>query len=76
MSVTVTFLSAVICISSAKTYTVTFDADGGSATSQTKEVIYNKEYGELPTPTKTGYDFVGWFLKEEGNTEGTQIICS
>ncbi len=59
----------------AKTYTVTFDADGGSVTSETKEVIYNNEYGELPTPIKTGYDFVGWFLKEEGNTEGTQITA-
>ena len=40
--------------------TVTFDADGGVLDTTTKEVYYHGYYGELPTPTKEGYTFMGW----------------
>lgn len=43
------------------TYTVTFNANGGSVSTSSKTVTYNSTYGTLPTPTKTGYTFVGWF---------------
>ena len=41
-------------------YTVTFDSNGGTLTENTKYVAYNEPYGELPTPTREGYKFVGW----------------
>ena len=44
----------------ANTYTVTFNSDGGSAV-ENKTVEYGKSV-TLTSPTKTGFDFVGWFL--------------
>ena len=41
---------------------VSFDAGGGEISSSEKDIIYNEEYGELPTPTKHGYIFKGWSL--------------
>ncbi|MBP6934083.1 MAG: InlB B-repeat-containing protein [Paludibacteraceae bacterium] len=46
--------------------TVTFNSNGGSAVSD-KTVTYKNTYGTLPTPTKTGYTFNGWY-KESGFT--------
>lgn len=50
-------------------YTLTFDTQGGVAIDP-MVIEYHEEYPELPTPTRTGYDFVGWFTGEEG-MEGT-----
>ena len=43
----------------AKTYTVTLNADGGSVSQTSITVTYGENY-ELPTPTKEGYEFLGW----------------
>ena len=56
------------------TYVLTFDATGGVCPVETRNVIYEKTYGyttggnvtELPVPTKTGYDFDGWYKQESG----------
>ena len=48
----------------ANQYKITFDADGGNVTPSTKQVTYDQKYGELPTPTKTGYTFEGWFMDD------------
>lgn len=45
----------------AETYTVVFDADGGSVSPGSKEVIYGTSYGSLPTPTRAGHTFKGWY---------------
>ena len=46
------------------TYTVTFNLNGGNiggdTTAPTKSVVYNTALGELPTPVREGYNFVGW----------------
>jgi len=42
-------------------YTVTFDADGGTVNTNSKTVIFGNAYGELPTPTRNGYTFAGWW---------------
>ncbi len=47
-----------------KQYTITFNTDGGNVTPIEKQVNYNRSYGELPTPTKAGYRFVGWYLED------------
>ena len=41
---------------------VSFNAGGGEVSSSEKDIIYNAEYGELPTSTKHGYIFKGWSL--------------
>lgn len=41
-------------------YTVTFDANGGNVDTESKEVLENSTYGDLPTPTRAGYTFMGW----------------
>ena len=57
----------------ANTYTITFDADGGTVDPVSKEVTYDSTYGDLPTPTKAGYNFSHWELA--GNTiESTTTV--
>ena len=43
-----------------KKYTVTLDANGGTCEASTYQVEYEGSYN-LPTPTKTGYTFEGWY---------------
>ena len=43
-----------------KTYTVTFNANGGTVSTTTKQVTMGQPYGTLPTPTRSGYTFKGW----------------
>lgn len=50
-------------------YTLTYDVNGGNALSPDhKSVTYNTAYGELPTPTRTGYTFAGWYSQATGGT--------
>ncbi len=44
----------------AENYTLTYDNNGGSGCSS-KAMAYGKEYGNLCTPSRRGYAFVGWF---------------
>ncbi|MBR6364966.1 MAG: InlB B-repeat-containing protein, partial [Lachnospiraceae bacterium] len=57
----------------AKSFKVTFNANGGSTPTASKTGIYNSTYGTLPTPTRTGYTFAGWFTAASG---GTKITAS
>ena len=50
-------------------YKVYFNSNGGSCDTSSSEIEYAKTYGTLPTPTKTGYAFAGWFTKESGGDE-------
>ena len=45
----------------ANTYTVSFDANGGTVSAASKTVTEGQPYGELPTPTRVGYTFAGWW---------------
>ena len=40
--------------------TISFDPEGGNIETESKSVLIGKTYGELPEPTRTGYNFVGW----------------
>ena len=55
------------------TYTVTFNANEGSVSPNSKQVTYGSTYGTLPTPTRSGYLFDGWFTAASG---GTQVTSS
>ena len=53
-----------------KQYTATFDANGGSAASPgtiTKD--YGSQLGTLPTTSRSGYSFDGWFTAASGGTQ-------
>lgn len=50
------------------TYTVTFNPNGGSVSPSSKTVYYKKTYGSLPTPSKAGYNFDGWYTSVSGGT--------
>ena len=53
----------------AKQYTLTFDPNGGNITTQSKKVGNKKAYGALPTPTRPGYVFNGWYTSKTGGTK-------
>ena len=57
----------------AKTYTVTFNANGGSVGTTSKTVTAGASYGSLPTPTRNGYTFDGWYT---GSSSGTRITST
>ena len=60
---------------SANTYTVSFDSQGGSEPSpRSKSVTYGQTYGALPTGTRTGYSFGGWWT--EPNGKGKEVLSS
>ena len=51
------------------TYTVTFDPCGGSVVPESTNVTYDAAWPALPTPTRDGHRFVGWFTAASGGTE-------
>lgn len=55
----------------ANLYTVTFDANGGTVGTANRDVLYGGTYGELPTPTRGGYTFDGWYTAASGGTRVT-----
>ena len=57
----------------AKQYTVTFNANGGSVSTRSKTVTYGGTYGTLPTPTRSGYTFNGWYTAASG---GSRVYAS
>ena len=59
----------------ANKYTVTFDANGGSACEDIT-VTYDGKYPTLSAPTKEGYTFEGWFDGETQVMSGTAVTIT
>lgn len=54
----------------AVTYTITFNANGGTVSEATRVITQGATIGTLPTPTRTGsYHFDGWYTAASGGTE-------
>lgn len=53
--------------------TVTFKANGGSCQLASKQVYPGMSYGTLPTPTRSGYTFIGWW--PESTTESEVYVA-
>ena len=51
--------------------TVTFNPNGGSVSPTSKTYSPTKTYGSLPTPTRTGYGFDGWYTSSGGGAKVT-----
>ena len=66
-------VSNVNFVESMASWTVTFDANGGSATEKTRSVASGAAVGDLPTATRSGYVFDGWFTAASA---GTQVSAS
>lgn len=55
-----------------KEFTVSFNSNGGDQSYSSVTVSYGSTIN-LPTPTRTGYNFVGWF---DSNSSGSQYTSS
>lgn len=51
---------------------VTFDPNGGTVDVTEMIVYYNQPYGEMPTPSYTGYTFTGWYTEPDGGKRVTE----
>ena len=50
-------------------YTITFNGNGGSVTPSTAKTEANGKLRSLPTPTRDGYQFEGWYTESTGGTK-------
>ena len=55
--------------------TVTFDANGGSCNTYSKQVLYGECYGTLPIPEKENYRFDGWYT-DDGEQVTENIVVT
>ena len=53
-------------------FTVTFNANGGSVTPTSAQTDTNGKLAGLPTPTRGGYRFLGWYTAQNGGEEVTE----
>ncbi len=53
-------------------YNLIFDSQGGSSVSS-RSIQYGAQIGTLPTPTRSGYEFLGWYANLSG---GSQVLAT
>ena len=53
----------------AKSMTVSLNANGGSVSNGSKTVVFNNTYGDLPTASRSNYNFDGWYTAASGGTK-------
>ena len=53
------------------TYTVTFDVNGGTCATKTRQVYQGAVIGELPEATRDGWALAGWFTAKTGGSQFT-----
>lgn len=57
---------------SINSYTLTYNANGGSVSPSSRSVTYGSNYySTLPTPTRANYNFLGWYTAASGGTKIT-----
>lgn len=55
--------------------TVTFNANGGKCSFESKKVIVGEKYGILPMPTRYGYVFDGWYTEAGSKAESDTKVA-
>jgi len=55
-------------------FTLTLDPCEGSVSTTSMEVVYGEKYGTLPTPTRTGFTFKGWYTAKSHGS-GTKVTA-
>lgn len=68
-SITTPSSHTIYAIWKVNTYTVSFDANGGSGAPASKNVQYGSQYGDLGSASRTGYTFRGWYTAASGGTK-------
>lgn len=64
--------SANLIVTADQIATITFNANEGTVSSSSKVVAATSSvYGELPEPSRSGYQFLGWYTELEGGIEVT-----
>ena len=53
-------------------YTATFNGNGGTPATSSIEKTYGEALGTLPTVTREGYTFAGWYTESTGGTKITE----
>lgn len=61
---------------SLNTYTLKFNANGGSVSQTSKVVTCGQAVGTLPTPSRTGYTFTGWYTSDGTKLTSTSILST
>ncbi len=51
------------------TYALKYKANGGTVSPERKILTPGSQYGTLPTPTRSGYTFDGWYTKAKGGSK-------
>ena len=59
-----------------KKYTLTLEAGEGTLpeSQKSKEITYGQAYGTLPTPTREGYQFLGWYTAQNSKISESTIV--
>ena len=52
-------------------FTIAFNANGGTVSQASKTAYYGSAFGDLPTPTRSGFTFLGWYLNDTKVTSDT-----
>lgn len=60
----------------ANNYEVVLNPNEGEVNPEKIIVTYDSEYGELPEPTREGYNFKGWYLNDEEIKNNTIVKTS
>lgn len=63
------YANTTFTIPALSSYTLSFNANGGSVSETSRTVFYGYQYGDLLTPTRTGYTFTGWYTQQSGGTK-------
>lgn len=62
---------SVVLAWTTNSYTLTYDPNGGTCSTASKSVKYQAAYGTLPTPSRVGYTFNGWYTAKSGGAKVT-----
>lgn len=59
-----------------KSFRIDFSPNYGTVSPDFKTVTYGESFGELPTPTRAGYRFLGWSLNGHRITAETEVTIT
>lgn len=62
-------VQAAITFTVRRPLVVYFNGNGGTPSTPNKTVYYNSTYGDLPTATRTGHSFMGWYTAASGGSK-------
>ena len=50
---------------------VSLNPEGGSLNKKNISVVKGKKFGSMPKPSRSGYEFTGWYMTKDGNKKVT-----